>query len=315
MSYHDAISDSHAEATPVPHLLDNTFQLNPHSSPTVPNLVNTSTDEKLESSKPTYKGFRCMRYNCCNKSELRYQTGFCSQECVDNVFEHAHSAGIILVGGTPTAQYTIVLRGKIEKKTSEPEWEAPGGVRERGLSETVIGCAIRECVEETGMVLKVDKLEKHLLQCPMVAMPTKIGSRFTGKYHLAIFVHINQFDHITMHNAWSSRMNRYTQREIDKLGNLLVRSDSVDMEYSASLNLGHFWTISHNRVGKHIHPRKQCRILAEQLPTELDSQAHISLCYRDYWCINKIYERSLMDPIISTQTLEDQRIWSHGFLF
>ena len=314
-SYYDAFSDSHAEPMLVPHLSDNTFQLNPQSSPTVSNLVNSSNDEKHESSKSTYKGFRCMRYNCWNKSELRYHTSFCSQECVDNVFEHTHSAGIILVGATLTAQYTIVLRGRIGNRSGEHEWEAPGGVREKRLSETVIGCAIRECIEETGMVLKVDRLEKHLLECPMVAMPTKIGPTFTGKYHLAIFVHINQFDHVTMHNAWCSRMNRHTQCEIDKVGNPLVRSDSVDMEYSASLNLKHLWTISHNKVGKHIHPRKQCRILEERLPTALNPQTHISLCYRDYWCINKISERSLMDLIISIQTLEDRHIWSRGFLF
>jgi 8-oxo-dGTP pyrophosphatase MutT (NUDIX family) len=316
--YYNEISHTNTDAMLLPQLLERTLQLETESFHMINRAVSASSDdEKIESSKSKskYNGLRCMRYNCTNKSELRCYTGFCSQACVDNVFEHTHSAGIILVGTTPTAHYTVVLRGRNETKISEHEWEAPGGVRERRLSETVIGCAIRECVEETGMVLKVDKLERHLLECPMVAMPTKIGSSFTGKYHLAIFVHINKFDHVTMHNAWSSRMNRYTQREIDKLGNPIVRSDSVDMEYSASMNLQHLWTISHNRVGKRPHPRKLCRILAEQLPTEIDPQTHISLCYRDYWCINEIYERSLMDLIMSIPTLEDQHIWNHGFLF
>ena len=315
VAYYSTISDTNTEAMLLPQLLKRSLQLDTKSPPISNKMVlNGLDEEKRESSKSTSKGFRCMRYSCWNKSELQYQTCFCSEECRDNVFEHVHSAGMILVGATPTAPYTIVLRGRIEKK-GEHEWEAPGGVRERRLSETAIGCAIRECVEETGMVVKVDKLEKYLLQCPMVAMPTKIGPTFTGKYHLAIFVHINQFNHISMHNAWSSRMNRHTQREVDKVGNLLVGSDSVDMEYSASLNLEHFWKISHDRVGKHIHPRKQCRILAEELPTELDPQRPISLCYRDYWCINKICERSLMDLIVSIPTLEDRHIWSRGFLF
>ena len=303
---------------------------------------------------------RCMRYNCSQKSKDDYNQCFCSEECQDIVFENSHSAAIVLVGlGEPPdpqgdrVPYSIILKGRRTDLKSNEEWEAPGGVRERGLSETAIGCAIRECVEETGMVIKVDKMAKYLLCCPMVAMSIKSGTRFSGIYHLAILAHISGFNDLDMHKAWVSRMDRYTRNEVDKSGRPVVRSDCVDMEYSAALDLQALWiaiTKSRSSKGTPTHPRKSAKLLwtsnennletlarqslprqargeghAQQEPLDsLDSskgQSHdplrgqeVILCYRDYWSMSLIHDRGLIGAVIAMPTLEQLRIWDQTFI-
>jgi 8-oxo-dGTP pyrophosphatase MutT (NUDIX family) len=291
---------------------------------------------------------RCMRYNCSQKSKRDYNTCFCSEECQDIVFENSHSAAIVLIGlgplehresSSPEAKgdrtpYSIILKGRRKDLKSNEEWEAPGGVRERGLSETAIGCAIRECVEETGMVIKVDKMAKYLLRCPMVAMSIKSGTRFSGIYHLAILAHISGFSDLNMHIAWISRMDRYTKDEVDKSGRPVVRSDCVDMEYSAALDLPALWMAT-TKFRSSGHPRKSAKILratvednrgspASRLasPTQqgpLDSLdplrgQEVILCYRDYWSMSRIYDRGLIETVMAMPTLEQLGIWDQIFI-
>lgn len=287
---------------------------------------------------------RCMRYNCRQKSKNGYNKCFCSEECQDIVFENSHSAGVVLIGlnGLP---YSVILKGRMEDLKSNEEWEAPGGVRERSLSETAIGCAIRECVEETGMVIKVDKMAKYLLRCPMVAMSIKSETRFSGIYHLAILAHILGFNDLNMHQAWISRMDRYTRKEVDKSGRPVVRSDCVDMEYSAALDLPALWMAT-TKFRSSGHPRKSAKILRTTVEDSLRSpasqgairtadvgphahrmepppvasrvasptQQEVILCYRDYWSMSRIHDRGLIETVMAMPTLEQLGIWDQTFI-
>ena len=279
---------------------------------------------------------RCMRYNCSQKSKDDYNKCFCSEECQDIVFENSHSAAIVLVGLGPSRDsssldsrgdrvpYSIILKGRRKDLKSNEEWEAPGGVRERGLSETAIGCAIRECVEETGMVIKVDKMAKYLLYCPMIAMSIKSGTRFSGIYHLTILAHISDFNDLEMHKAWVSRMDRYTRKELDKSGRPVVRSDCVDMEYSAALDLQALWiatTKSRSSRGALNHPRKSAKLLLtsnletpEQQGPSPAERENVILCYRDYWSMSVIHDRGLIGAVIAMPTLEQSGIWDRTFV-
>jgi hypothetical protein len=253
---------------------------------------------------------RCMKYNCNQRSVNNYNRCFCSEECQDIVFEKTHSAGIVLIG-IKNVPYSVILKSRMDAKKSDEEWEAPGGVRERNLSETAIGCAIRECVEETGMVLKVDKMAKYLMKSPMVAMSIKNGTQFTGIYHLAIYVHISDFNDINMHTAWMSRMDRYTRKELDKWGQPAVRSDCVDMKFSAALDLNTLWQATTNhRSAK--HPRKNARVVSNSAGSP--ESKYVVLCYRDYWSISRIQDRRLLQAIVSMPTLEQLGIWDQTFI-
>lgn len=271
---------------------------------------------------------RCMRYNCVQKSKRDYNTCFCSEACQDIVFENSHSAAIVLIG-YHRVPYSVILKGRRRDLKSNEEWEAPGGVRERALSETAIGCAIRECVEETGMVIKVDKMAKYLLRCPMVAMSIKSGTRFSGIYHLAILAHISGFNDLNMHIAWISRMDRYTKKEVDKSGRPVVRSDCVDMEYSAALDLPALWMAT-TKFRSSGHPRKSAKILHTTVEDNLGSpasqgairtvdvgphaQQEVILCYRDYWSMSRIYDRGLIETVMAMPTLEQLGIWDQIFI-
>lgn len=257
---------------------------------------------------------RCMRHNCTQKSKNHYNKCFCSEECQDIVFENSHSAGVVLIG-FDSVPYTVILKGRLEDRKSNEEWEAPGGVRERGLSETAIGCAIRECVEETGMVVKVDKMAKYLLHCPMAAMPIKNGTHFSGIYHLAIFAHIAGFNDLDMHKAWISRMDRYTRKEVSKSGHPVVRSDCVDMKYSTALDLEALWTATASPRSRS-HPRKTAKVLqvcAESSPGA-PASGQLILCYRDYWSMSRIRDRGLVGAVIAMPTLEQSGIWDKTFI-
>lgn len=275
---------------------------------------------------------RCMRYNCVQKSKNDYNKCFCSEACQDIVFENSHSAAIVLIG-YHRVPYSVILKGRRRDLKSNEEWEAPGGVRERGLSETAIGCAIRECVEETGMVIKVDKMAKYLLRCPMVAMSIKTGTRFSGIYHLAILAHISGFNDLNMHQAWISRMDRYTKKEVDKSGRPVVRSDCVDMEYSAALDLPALWMAT-TKFRSSGHPRKSAKILPTTVEDSLGSPAsqgtirtedvgphahrmeppEVILCYRDYWSMSRIHDRGLIETVMAMPTLEQLGIWDQTFI-
>ena len=266
---------------------------------------------------PKTAGFespRCMRYNCVQKSKNDYNKCFCSEACQDIVFENSHSAAIVLIG-YHRVPYSIILKGRRKDLKSNEEWEAPGGVRERDLSETAIGCAIRECVEETGMVIKVDKMAKYLLRCPMVAMSIKSGTRFSGIYHLAILAHISGFNDLNMHQAWISRMDRYTKKEVDKSGHPVVRSDCVDMEYSAALDLPALWMAT-TKFRSSGHPRKSAKILRTTVEDNPGSPAprEVILCYRDYWSMSRIHDRGLIETVMAMPTLEQLRIWDQTFI-
>ena len=279
-----------------------------------------SVNVRQQNTKPPTPGTagfespRCMRYNCVQKSKNDYNKCFCSEACQDIVFENSHSAAIVLIG-YHRVPYSIILKGRRRDLKSNEEWEAPGGVRERDLSETAIGCAIRECVEETGMVIKVDKMAKYLLRCPMVAMSIKSGTHFSGIYHLAILAHISGFNDLNMHQAWISRMDRYTKKEVDKSGHPVVRSDCVDMEYSAALDLPALWMAT-TKFRSSGHPRKSAKILRTTVEDNPGSPAprEVILCYRDYWSMSRIHDRGLIETVMAMPTLEQFRIWDQTFI-